>query len=432
MATENNRMISKVFRLKRNVFLDCLPRPALWLTLGVSLCNAVTASAQNGTGHEAAQKALIEVRQNIQLSQQKIANLINEVDGLKKDQKTLTSELVKAAAKEREASDTIASIEDQLPLLVKQKADVEGHLKARRAEFAGVLAALERMGLNPPPALLVRPDDALKSVRSAVLLGSVVPQLREQTLALTTSLRELTTVTQKISLKRDQLLQQMTMQAEEQKKLSLLLNEKAKLQHQSESALALQRSQSEELALRAKSLEDLMIELERQEKLSAGGSALADSQLQLKAAPDFNKLYHQLIRPVSGRVVRQFGAGEKEQAQGETIEASLGGVVIAPADAVVVYAGAFRSYGKLVILDEGGGYHIVLAGLGEISVQQGQFVVAGEPIGKMSQQIIASAVALDIGKTVPMLYIEFRKNGKPVDPAPWWAQDKSGRKQNDS
>jgi len=425
-------MVSKVLRFQRNVFLECLRRLALGLALSTGLCYAVTASAQNVNSQEAAQKALTQVRQNIQLSQEKIANLINEVDGLKKDQKTLTSELVKAAAKEREASDAIASIEDQLPLLVKQKADVEGHLKVRRAEFAEVLAALERMGLNPPPAILIRPDDALKSVRSAVLLGSVVPQLRDQTLALTASLRELTTVTQKISLKRDQLMRQMTMQAEEQKKLSLLLNEKAKLQHQSESALALQRTQSEELALRAKSLEDLVTELERQEKLSARGAPSANLQLQLKAAPNFDQLYHQLIRPVSGRVVRQFGAGEKEPAQGETIEASLGGVVIAPADGVVVYAGAFRSYGKLVILDEGSGYHIVLAGLGEINVQQGQFVLAGEPIGKMSQQIIASAVALDIGKTVPMLYIEFRKNGKPVDPAPWWAHDKSGRKQNDS
>ena len=99
---------------------------------------------------------------------------------------------------------------------------------------------------------------------------------------------------------------------------------------------------------------------------------------------------------------------------------------------MVAYAGPFRSYGELVILDTGQNYHILLAGMDKINVTQGQFLLSGEPVGTMGIQQIASAASLDIGKSTPMLYIEFRKQGKPVSPAPWWVAGKSGRNQNDS
>ncbi|MGO4839738.1 murein hydrolase activator EnvC, partial [Rhizobiaceae sp. 2RAB30] len=104
----------------------------------------------------------------------------------------------------------------------------------------------------------------------------------------------------------------------------------------------------------------------------------------------------------------------------------------APADGSVLYAGPFRSYGQLLILNAGDGYHVVLAGMGRISVSLGQSVLAGEPVGTMGEARVASAAAFENGNTAPELYIEFRKDGKPVDPAPWWSERLSGRTGNDS
>jgi septal ring factor EnvC (AmiA/AmiB activator) len=90
----------------------------------------------------------------------------------------------------------------------------------------------------------------------------------------------------------------------------------------------------------------------------------------------------------------------------------------------VVYAGPFRNYGQLLILNAGGGYHVLLAGMDRISVDLGQFVVTGEPVAIMGGRV-QTAAALAIGSGQPLLYIEFRKDGTPVDPGPWWAASES-------
>jgi septal ring factor EnvC (AmiA/AmiB activator) len=86
----------------------------------------------------------------------------------------------------------------------------------------------------------------------------------------------------------------------------------------------------------------------------------------------------------------------------------------------VVYAGPFRSYGQLLILNAGGGYHVLLAGMERISVDLGQFVLTGEPVAVMSGGSQASPTGV-AGPKQPVLYVEFRKDGAPIDPSPWWA-----------
>jgi len=85
----------------------------------------------------------------------------------------------------------------------------------------------------------------------------------------------------------------------------------------------------------------------------------------------------------------------------------------------VVYAGPFRSYGQLLIINAGGGYHILLAGMSRIDVSLGQFVLAGEPIAVMGRAAAPGSSGEDSSR--PVLYVEFRKDGRPVDPGPWWA-----------
>jgi septal ring factor EnvC (AmiA/AmiB activator) len=117
---------------------------------------------------------------------------------------------------------------------------------------------------------------------------------------------------------------------------------------------------------------------------------------------------------------------------GDTVTTQSGAIVTAPSDGEILYAGPFRSYGQLLILNAGDGYHVVLAGMGRISVAPGQSVLAGEPVGAMSEAAVASTSASGNGNAAPELYIEFRKDGKPVDPTPWWSVKMSGRTGNDS
>src|SRR5690606_14207960 len=120
-------------------------------------------------------------------------------------------------------------------------------LRARRGVLAEVLAALQRMGLNPPPAVLVRPEDALASVRSAILLGAVVPEIRSETEMLVSDLDTLARISASIAAERDRLRDRVVEQIEEKERLARLLEEKEILRKQSETVLIEERQRTREL-----------------------------------------------------------------------------------------------------------------------------------------------------------------------------------------
>jgi septal ring factor EnvC (AmiA/AmiB activator) len=135
-----------------------------------------------------------------------------------------------------------------------------------------------------------------------------------------------------------------------------------------------------------------------------------------------------LSLPANGVRIREFGApdGTGGSEKGTSVATRPGAQVTAPSDGWVVYAAPYRSYGQLLILNVGGGYHVLLAGMERITVDPGQFVLTGEPVAVMGSGTQVASVAVVgsasvIGPSQPVLYIEFRKDGTPIDPTPWWA-----------
>ncbi len=117
-----------------------------------------------------------------------------------------------------------------------------------------------------------------------------------------------------------------------------------------------------------------------------------------------------MVFPVSGTLVGRYGAADSygQPAHGLTFETRPGAIVVAPFDGQVLFAGPFRGYGQILIIAHGDGYHSLLAGLDRIDSSVGQWLVAGEPVGTMSDAA---------GK--PRLYLELRHNNQPINPAPW-------------
>jgi septal ring factor EnvC (AmiA/AmiB activator) len=399
------------------------------------------------------QAELDRVSKDISLSGERVTTLTEEIAGIKKDHATITAALIQAAKTERKLSEDIEEITSRLEDLKERQEEIRLSLSARRDVLAEVLGALQRMGLNPPPAMLVKPEDALSSVRSAILLGAVVPELREETDALVADLAELSRLTASIEAERARLTQTVTEQVEEQKKLSLLLDQKKSLQGAREAALAEERTKAAALAEQAGSLKELIASIEKEivakrsaqeeakraeeerQKREAALAALPIPELNRLTGPQpFSSMTKQVALPVSGRFARHFGDedGNGGVMHGDTVTTQSGAIVTAPSDGDVLYAGPFRSYGQLLILNAGDGYHVVLAGMGRISVTPGQSVLAGEPVGAMGEAGASNVSGSGNGKAAPELYIEFRKDGKPVDPAPWWSVRMSGRTGNDT
>jgi septal ring factor EnvC (AmiA/AmiB activator) len=129
--------------------------------------------------------------------------------------------------------------------------------------------------------------------------------------------------------------------------------------------------------------------------------------------------------PVNGSRIKVFGAPDSVGGteKGISIASRPAAQVTAPCDGWVVYAAPFRNYGQVLILNGGGGYHVVLAGMDRISVNVGQFVLTGEPVAVMGNGPQGTAT-LASSAARPVLYVEFRKDGTPVDPSPWWAASK--------
>ena len=143
---------------------------------------------------------------------------------------------------------------------------------------------------------------------------------------------------------------------------------------------------------------------------------------RMKPAMPFEAAKGSLRLPAAGRRTKHFGDAEPAggTARGISLQTRKEARITAPSDGWVVYAGAFRSYGQLLIINAGGGYHVLLAGMSRIDVSLGQFVLAGEPIAVMGNSAAPSQGGADSSR--PVLYVEFRKDGRPIDPDPWWAE----------
>ncbi|MDB5652801.1 MAG: hypothetical protein JWQ94_414 [Tardiphaga sp.] len=334
------------------------------------------------------------------------------------DRGKLNQQLIDVAARVRGVEARIDNAEARLGPLDAREREIRGSLQARRSEIAEVLAALQRAGRRAPPALFVRPEDALTSLRTAMLLGSVVPDMRARADKLIGDLGELVALRKTIATERDQLATDRDKLKEDQTRLASFTEERQKQQSAAEKDMESEAARALTLSKQVDSLQGAPAALGNG-KPNLG--ALKDSA-RMSPAIAFASAKGTFALPVNGIAIRYFGGsdGVGGVEKGISLAARGGAQVTTPCDGWVVYSGPFRSYGQLLILNAGGGYHVLIAGMERISVNIGQFVLTGEPVAVMgSTSRVASILAANASQ--PVLYIEFRKDGTPIDPGPWWA-----------
>jgi septal ring factor EnvC (AmiA/AmiB activator) len=363
------------------------------------------------------------------------AKLKVEIESIKSDRTRLNQMLLDTAARTRAVEEKMAVAEANISRLDAHEGDIRQSLDSRRAVLIEVLAALMRLGREPAPALLLKPEDALQSVRSAILLGAVIPELRAEAETLAADLAELARVRREAAAERDALDVSRAALERERLRLAALVDERQRRQADNEATLAGERARAETLAKQVETVRDLVARMEKEIAAAARAAEAARRQAETRAslaafsdpgrispALPFAEAKGRLSLPVAGTRVREFGApdGLGGSEKGISIETRADAQVSAPCDGWVVYAGLFRSYGRLLIINAGGGYHVLLAGMERITVDVGQFVLTGEPVAVMgSVPRMPSAAAVSSSR--PILFIEFRKDGNSIDPSPWWA-----------
>jgi septal ring factor EnvC (AmiA/AmiB activator) len=365
-----------------------------------------------------------------------------EIAAIKTDRARLNQALLDATARTQAAEGRIAGLEQRLALLQTSEQAIRRSLESRRGLIGEVLAALQRIGHRPPPAVLVRPEDILGAVRASMLLGAVVPDLRQEIEILATDLGELVRLREGIAGERRAISAELEGLAAERRRLASLMEARREREAGAAQDMAAERGAGEALAAQARSLKELVDRIEKdisqanraaeaaREALEAETREQRERMAQLafrdpaRLAPKiaFQEARGRLPLPVAGSQLRGFGApdGMGGASRGISLSTRPGAIVSAPSDAWVVYAGPFRSFGQLLILNAGNGYYILLAGMQRIDVSLNQFVLAGEPVAAMGETSEAAATNIGGGNGMPVLYVEFRKDGASIDPAPWW------------
>lgn len=320
----------------------------------------------------------------------------------------LREQLIANAAKIQEIETALAATEAALPELNKKLHELEGEFARDRAKVARLLAILQRLDADMPPALVVKPEDSLAAARGAMQLGSVLPPLHAEAAALSNRLKLLEQTRGDLTAKVTQ--QQGQVQALRQAHVETdrLLELRHQEQLKAAQKLAELHGIAEQFAKTAVNLKSLM------DRIAALREGPGNPQARIVAANDKNRVrasFGTLRIPVIGRSAPGDPSGPAsnnlQKPVGIWFESAKGAQAVAPADSEVVFAGPYQNFGQVLILEMNGGYHLTLAGLGRIDVRIGDQVLAGEPVGTLSEGMPAR------------LYLELRRNGQTVDPAPW-------------
>lgn len=446
-------------------------------------------------------------RRSLDATEQKAKSLETSIAGLVDERERLNQRLVETAHLIQRSEGQLSTIEARLGELEAQEKILRGSLASRHDQIARLLAAMQRMGRNPPPVIITRREDALQMVRSAMLLARAFPELRTQALDLAERINDLVRVMTEARTESDKLRQETARLTDARTRLAGLMESKKQSVAERQKELEEVRRAAAEISRNVSDLSELIgkldkvvaerTELGRYDREAAARNepartdvarapepdttprpAAAPSAVQQPAPPaapvttapaapspappaqapaaqpapetkvaaalppraavvlspgpggasstgrmspsiPFQQAKAQLPLPAAGRRVLAFGDRTQfgGQSKGMVLETRFSAQITSPCDGWVVYAGPFRSYGQLLIINAGNGYHVLLAGMSQIDVQLGQFVLAAEPVGTMAPKAKAATQ-----ENAPVLYVEFRKDGRPIDPAPWWAE----------
>jgi septal ring factor EnvC (AmiA/AmiB activator) len=417
------------------------------------------------------QRQLEALTEELRLGADQVRRLEAEIDTARRDRDEIARRLVGAARIVQRAEAELTQGEARGRELAREEARLRDSLAERRDAVSQVLAALQRLGRNPPPALVVEPEGALRAVRSAILMGAILPELRAEAERVAGDLDRLAAVQREAAEAVETRRAQVRALAENRARLELLAEEKLRVERASAEEAQRMRARAAQIGREARSLSELVrrmdgeiaaartaaeqaarAEAQRREAAQAAERRAeeerrtaaqrdqatpapppAEPERQVAALPEaararpslaFERTRGLLPLPAAGQIVRAFGAddGLGGSHRGVSVGTRADATVTSPSDGWVVYAGPFRGYGQLVIVNVGDGYHVLLAGMERITVATGQFVLAGEPVARMGQRSSSPATSIEIGSDRPVLYVEFRKDGQTIDPGPWWAE----------
>ena len=354
----------------------------------------------------------------------------------------ISKDMIASAKQIQSSEEKISRMESELETLRADLKKAEENFVVEDDNLIKTLSALQNLALKPTEALFVQPLTPVEIIRSAMLLREAVPYLQENAARIREDLEKIENQKNLVEKQVARIIRQKKILENEHEQMKALVQRKSKIRNAVEIKSVKAKKKVERLASQANDLRDLLNKLEkqRQEKLrrqeeerrrlaelkaaEARRAAEETKKLEEKQRADlikfkpevinevgenFVKAKGHLLRPARGPVVTAYGEQMSKgvTSKGIIIKTRSQAQVISPYDGTVIFAGPFRGYGNLIIIEHGQGYLSLLAGLEEVDCELGQMLLAGEPVGQMPES----------GDT--RLYVELRKDNHPINPLTW-------------
>ncbi len=363
---------------------------------------------------EAARDAAVARLKQLEAKSNAVARDLSDID----------SDLLAAASDSTAREEAAYAAEEQLMILADENRNRRQRPFRRSGRARRPARRPDDVRLAQAPALATSPEDSAAAVRAAILMSDTAPALSQRAAELKQQIETLNRLAAETRQQQTNLASATGALSARREEINALAAEKRRALAALAAETDAARAESKRLADEAQTLRDLLDKLAKAAparpsvKPPAGKPAATKpsttkpSTAKPPAVAVKPSAASALSSPPSERLHRfgQILDGAKQE--GLTLATRAAAQVVAPLDARVEYSGAFRSYGQMVILDVGDDVLVVVAGLDALYPEAGQWVLAGEPIGRMADRKSPS----------PELYLEVRRKGQPVDPEKWLGQ----------
>ena len=365
-------------------------------------------------------KTLKEVEARIKREREAQADLAKRTAAIREEIRGLNEKLVKGAAATQSRETNLTQQEAALRALEAKERVAAADFKLRQQQLAETLGALQRLSLRPPVTLASRSDDANDAVRSALMLRGLVPELERRAERLKQELEAYAKLKDAVRARRGSVAEADSALGRERQALTALIQQKETLLRETEEEQKATATRVAALVQEAETLRDLMAKLRTDKGKPEAPRTAALTEPEKGKVRSFSAARGKLVLPAAGALSSRFGNEEKfgELSKGIVIASRPGAQAVSPYDGQVVFAGPFRGYGRILIIEHRDGYHSLIVGLARIDAKVKQWVLAGEPIGTVGAPDGQEAQG-------PQLYVEIRHNGRPIDPAHWFLPRKS-------
>lgn len=306
--------------------------------------------------------------------------------------------------------------------------------------MASTLGAMQRLSVQKTSVVAFKPGDALDTLRTTSLLRVILPDLKNRADILQGDLSELNNVRDDIIQQNIELKNELTKLVISNSEIDELLDKRVARQKDLELSTQQEREKLKSFAENAEDLQDLIGKIEKEIALREEAARIAQENLRNKPTSETGSVARTIVPmpqgsmsfasakgnlplPARGAINQVYNQllSTGQRSKGITVDTRAGATVIAPHEGRVVFAGDFRSYGQLLIIAHGEGYHTLLAGMENINGIVGQWILKGEPVGQMS-------AVTNMSNSRQKLYVELREKGKPINPLPWIvAMDRGGK-----